>query len=290
MTCALVTFLALIIIKATGGAALRSWSSWAIAALIYAITIAVVAVPEGLPLAVTISLAYSTKKMLADKSLVRHLDACETMGNATDICTDKTGTLTENRMTVVQAWLAGEHVTFSSSSPAAKITKPGALRGDIKELLRAHLALNSTASVVGVVSKAAAAAAAASASGAGTGAATAHTAVAVAAAPVGAPGTAGTAAVAAVAPREVKGSKTEGAGLLLVQDMGGANYEDVRHDAGGSGALLKQVPFSSERKMMSTITMLPDGECYCTAPHTTTPATVWHAAAATAYLQQRLCL
>ena len=51
----------------------------------------VVAVPEGLPLAVTISLAYSVRKMMRDNNLVRHLDACETMGNATAICSDKTG-------------------------------------------------------------------------------------------------------------------------------------------------------------------------------------------------------
>uniref|UniRef100_A0A674MAP3 Calcium-transporting ATPase n=1 Tax=Takifugu rubripes TaxID=31033 RepID=A0A674MAP3_TAKRU len=73
---------------------------------IIGVTVLVVAVPEGLPLAVTISLAYSVKKMMKDNNLVRHLDACETMGNATAICSDKTGTLTMNRMTVVQAYLA----------------------------------------------------------------------------------------------------------------------------------------------------------------------------------------
>jgi magnesium-transporting ATPase (P-type) len=64
------------------------------------------------PLAVTISLAYSTRKMLKDNNLIRVLAACETMGNATDICSDKTGTLTENRMTVVQAWLHGAMLQF----------------------------------------------------------------------------------------------------------------------------------------------------------------------------------
>ncbi|KAK7933428.1 hypothetical protein WMY93_004324 [Mugilogobius chulae] len=76
---------------------------------IIGVTVLVVAVPEGLPLAVTISLAYSVKKMMKDNNLVRHLDACETMGNATAICSDKTGTLTMNRMTVVQAYVADTH-------------------------------------------------------------------------------------------------------------------------------------------------------------------------------------
>merc|ERR1719500_233864 len=77
--------------------------------VIVGVTVLVVAVPEGLPLAVTLSLAYSVKKMMADNNLVRHLDACETMGNATTICSDKTGTLTTNRMTVVQAFVCNHH-------------------------------------------------------------------------------------------------------------------------------------------------------------------------------------
>uniref|UniRef100_A0A183SN55 Calcium-transporting ATPase n=1 Tax=Schistocephalus solidus TaxID=70667 RepID=A0A183SN55_SCHSO len=81
--------------------------------VIIGITVLVVAVPEGLPLAVTLSLAYSVKKMMKDNNLVRHLDACETMGNATAICCDKTGTLTTNRMTVVEAHI-GEKVVFLS--------------------------------------------------------------------------------------------------------------------------------------------------------------------------------
>ncbi|KAI4321090.1 hypothetical protein MLD38_034511 [Melastoma candidum] len=68
-----------------------------------AVTIVVVAVPEGLPLAVTLSLAFAMKKMMNDKALVRHLAACETMGSSTTICSDKTGTLTTNHMTVVKA-------------------------------------------------------------------------------------------------------------------------------------------------------------------------------------------
>eukprot|EP01012_Entosiphon_sulcatum_P020576 TRINITY_DN254_c0_g1_i1.p1 TRINITY_DN254_c0_g1~~TRINITY_DN254_c0_g1_i1.p1 ORF type:complete len:1040 (+),score=198.37 TRINITY_DN254_c0_g1_i1:471-3590(+) len=80
--------------------------------LIIAITLVVVVVPEGLPLAVTIALAYSMKAMLADNCLVRVLASCETMGAATAICSDKTGTLTTNVMTVVQGHVCGENFVF----------------------------------------------------------------------------------------------------------------------------------------------------------------------------------
>lgn len=87
----------------------RQWSNiyikYIISYLIQGITVIVVAVPEGLPLAVTLALAFAVRRMTKDNNLVRHLDACETMGNATTICSDKTGTLTTNRMTVVQCWL-----------------------------------------------------------------------------------------------------------------------------------------------------------------------------------------
>ncbi|XP_073293848.1 calcium-transporting ATPase 2, plasma membrane-type-like [Primulina huaijiensis] len=73
-----------------------------------AVTIVVVAVPEGLPLAVTLSLAFAMKKMMNDKALVRNLAACETMGSATTICSDKTGTLTTNHMTVVKSCICME--------------------------------------------------------------------------------------------------------------------------------------------------------------------------------------
>lgn len=71
--------------------------------LMIAVTVVVVAVPEGLPMAVTLSLAYSMRRMLKTNNLVRKMHACETMGATTVICTDKTGTLTENRMSVATA-------------------------------------------------------------------------------------------------------------------------------------------------------------------------------------------
>ena len=86
-----------------------------------AVTIVVVAVPEGLPLAVTLSLAFAMKKMMNDKALVRHLAACETMGSATSICSDKTGTLTTNHMTVVKACICGKIKEVGSSKETFSI-------------------------------------------------------------------------------------------------------------------------------------------------------------------------
>ncbi|XP_053106111.1 plasma membrane calcium-transporting ATPase 4 isoform X2 [Hemicordylus capensis] len=102
---------------------------------IIGVTVLVVAVPEGLPLAVTISLAYSVKKMMKDNNLVRHLDACETMGNATAICSDKTGTLTMNRMTVVQAYVGDTHYR--------QIPDPEAILPKILDLIVNGVAINS---------------------------------------------------------------------------------------------------------------------------------------------------
>uniref|UniRef100_A0A8B9JL22 Calcium-transporting ATPase n=1 Tax=Astyanax mexicanus TaxID=7994 RepID=A0A8B9JL22_ASTMX len=101
---------------------------------IIGVTVLVVAVPEGLPLAVTISLAYSVKKMMKDNNLVRHLDACETMGNATAICSDKTGTLTMNRMTVVQAYIADKHYR--------RVPEPEVIPGSIMDLLVLGISVN----------------------------------------------------------------------------------------------------------------------------------------------------
>ncbi|KAF4976802.1 hypothetical protein FZEAL_6583 [Fusarium zealandicum] len=118
--------------------------------LITSITIIVVAVPEGLPLAVTLSLAFATKKMTRENNLVRHLQSCETMGNATVICSDKTGTLTENVMTVVAGSLGkGGRFAFgdlnngqqdndassAGSPPDSPLgTDMGAKRGDTEQI------------------------------------------------------------------------------------------------------------------------------------------------------------
>ena len=100
------------------------------------ITVLVVAVPEGLPLAITIALAYSIKKMLKDNNLVRHLHACETMGNATTICSDKTGTLTMNRMTVVESYIGT--LKFSHTPKVSRIPKT------LLDILSLNIAVNSS--------------------------------------------------------------------------------------------------------------------------------------------------
>ncbi|CAA7408242.1 unnamed protein product [Spirodela intermedia] len=107
--------------------------------LTVAVTIVVVAVPEGLPLAVTLTLAYSMRKMMADKALVRRLSACETMGSATTICSDKTGTLTLNQMTVVEAYVG-----------AGKLDPPNDIKrlaSNVSSVLIEGIAQNTTGSV-----------------------------------------------------------------------------------------------------------------------------------------------
>lgn len=106
--------------------------SYALQTVMIAVALIVVAVPEGLPMAVTLSLAYSMRRMLKTNNLVRKMHACETMGAATVICTDKTGTLTQNRMQVAEADFFG---------------LPGGALGDNPEsrLVVEGIAVNSTA-------------------------------------------------------------------------------------------------------------------------------------------------
>ncbi|KAK9146561.1 hypothetical protein Sjap_006464 [Stephania japonica] len=104
-----------------------------------AVTIVVVAIPEGLPLAVTLTLAYSMKRMMGDQALVRKLSACETMGSATTICTDKTGTLTLNEMKVTRFWQGKKDMDVDASLP--RITR------SVLQLLHQAVGMNTTGGV-----------------------------------------------------------------------------------------------------------------------------------------------
>ena len=101
-----------------------------------AVSILVMSIPEGLPLAVTLTLAYSMKRMMADQAMVRKLSACETMGSATTICTDKTGTLTLNQMKVTKFWLGKDPIEDSSS-----------IAPNVLKLIQHGVALNTTGTI-----------------------------------------------------------------------------------------------------------------------------------------------
>lgn len=153
-----------------------------------AVTLLVVSVPEGLPMSVTLSLALNMKRMLRTNNLVRKMHACETMGAITTICTDKTGTLTQNKMTVSSATVCG-------NTP------------DTKDLLYANMGLNSTAYL-------------------------SH-----------------------------EGGKSEGIGnpteiaLLHWLESEGKDYAEIRQTT----RVVKQLPFSTERKFMATLVEAGNG-------------------------------
>ncbi|XP_027355864.1 putative calcium-transporting ATPase 11, plasma membrane-type isoform X4 [Abrus precatorius] len=111
-----------------------------------AVIIIVVAVPEGLPLAVTLSLAFAMKKLMDDKALVRHLSACETMGSAGCICTDKTGTLTTNHMVVDKIWICEQTKVIKSGS-SENVLK-GSISDQILDLLLQSIFQNTGSEIV----------------------------------------------------------------------------------------------------------------------------------------------
>ena len=109
-------------------------TAYVLQTLMIAVTLIVVAVPEGVPMAVTLSLAYSMRRMLKTNNLVRKMHACETMGATTVICTDKTGTLTQNQMSVEEAQFYGLANQALGTDETSRLIKEG-------------IALNSTASL-----------------------------------------------------------------------------------------------------------------------------------------------
>lgn len=116
------------------GAGIAAFIAYVLQTLMIAVTLIVVAVPEGLPMAVTLSLAYSMRRMLRTNNLVRKMHACETMGATTVICTDKTGTLTQNQMRVDQ--------TFFYALPSQQLGQ-----GEESQLIKEGIAVNSTAAL-----------------------------------------------------------------------------------------------------------------------------------------------
>jgi len=193
---------------------------------ITSVTVVVVAVPEGLPLAVTLALAFATTRMMKDNNLVRVLKACETMGNATTVCSDKTGTLTQNKMTVVATTL-GKSISFGGTEtpleepeekpkvantvpnvPVAEFAK--GLGSTVKKLLIQSNAVNSTAFEGDVDGE-----------------------------------------------KTFIGSKTEVALLTLSRDhLGSAPVQEERSNSN----VVQVVPFDSAVKYMATVVKLPDGK------------------------------
>ena len=160
-TVAVVTVVVMIVLHVVTfltGNGTSTWdaSNWEfiVTAFTTGVAILVLAIPEGLPLSVTIALAYSVKRMMKDNNLVRHLSACETMGGANTICSDKTGTLTQNKMTVMQGWVYNDKTqtallntlkTGSTEEYNAFIAKCAEISDTVKKLLMDNAMLNNEA-------------------------------------------------------------------------------------------------------------------------------------------------
>ncbi|KAJ9695896.1 hypothetical protein PVL29_011059 [Vitis rotundifolia] len=150
---AVLTFVVLVVRFLVEKALRKEFTDWsssdALTLLNYfaiAVTIIVVAVPEGLPLAVTLSLAFAMKKLMKEKALVRHLSACETMGSASCICTDKTGTLTTNHMVVHKIWICGKAEEIKGGESADVLKSE--ISGRVSSILLQAIFQNTSSEVV----------------------------------------------------------------------------------------------------------------------------------------------
>ena len=223
------------------GFPLAQFSEGPLRFFIFSITIIVVAVPEGLPLAVTISLAYSMRKMMKDNNFVRVLAACETMGGATAICSDKTGTLTENRMTVVAAKLGGAAAPLERPPPQSREAVAGGDEALISDL-ELNCALNSKAFLIEKV-ETAEAAAGTTANG-GSKSKTSSSA--------GAASSSASASSTSGPTIEFVGNRTECALLMMLRGWGPkSDYRALR--AAHAPRVLREYDFSSLRKMASVL-------------------------------------
>ena len=118
------------LISAGGTPSMVALAAYFLQTLMIAVTLIVVAVPEGLPMAVTLSLAYSMRRMLKTNNLVRKMHACETMGAVTVICTDKTGTLTENQMRVADFYAYNDSLPLAELYSNMAVNSTAELNGD----------------------------------------------------------------------------------------------------------------------------------------------------------------
>eukprot|EP00635_Sarcinochrysidales_sp_CCMP3193_P013409 CAMPEP_0118905906 /NCGR_PEP_ID=MMETSP1166-20130328/9681_1 /TAXON_ID=1104430 /ORGANISM="Chrysoreinhardia sp, Strain CCMP3193" /LENGTH=1215 /DNA_ID=CAMNT_0006845177 /DNA_START=234 /DNA_END=3881 /DNA_ORIENTATION=- len=198
-----------------------------LSAFLVAVTILVVAVPEGLPLAVALSLAITMGKLMKDNNRVKHMDACETMGSATTICSDKTGTLTQNKMTAMRVMFAEKTVQYDAEKNvdvATQLKEDPAIKAPLLEKLCQCANLNSAPTSKASLD-------------------------------------------ANTKQWKYQGNATECALLklsfLLGYDAVKMRAKKAFADPSGASKLdwgVKQFPFSSQRKKMSWVVPLPDGK------------------------------